>query len=282
METDVPALFDRPVFIIAPPRSGTTLLFGLLARARGVWTIGGESHCVIEAVETLQARARGWESHRLTAADADPGTVHRLAAGFGARLRDREGNRPPAGAAGLRFLEKTPRNCLRVGFLAAAFPDARFIHLYRDPRETVSSMLDAWRSGRFVTLPDLPGWPGPPWSLLLVPGWRALAGREPAEIAARQWAAATDHLLDDLERIPPARRCVARYDRLVADPQAEAERLCAWMGVAWDQAVSAPLPPSRSTLTPPGREKWRRNGEALERALPLVADTAARAAGWAA
>lgn len=275
-------LFSRPVFIIAPPRSGTTLLFDLLARARGVWTIGGESHGVIEGIETLRPRARGWASNRLTAADADPGTVGRLVAGFGAQLRDRDGSRPPPGESGLRFLEKTPRNCLRVSFFAAAFPDARFIYLHRDAKETVSSMLDAWRSGRFVTFPALPGWPGPPWSLLLVPGWRALAGRSLAEIAARQWASAIDHLLDDLETLPPERRSVTRYEALVAEPQAEAERLCRWMEVVWDQQVSAPLPRTRSVLTPPGPEKWRRNAEALEGVLPLVAGTVERAARWAA
>ncbi|HEU4881010.1 MAG TPA: sulfotransferase [Longimicrobium sp.] len=282
MQTDARPLFDRPVFIIAPPRSGTTLLYSLLSTARDVWTIGGESHVVIEAVEPLQARARGWESNRLTAADARESTVRPLVEGFRARLSDRDGKPPPPGASGLRFLEKTPRNCLRVGFFAAAFPDARFIYLYREPRETVSSMLDAWRSPRFVTYPELPGWPGPRWSMLLVPGWRELAGKELAEVVARQWESATAHLLDDLEALPPERRCVARYARLVEAPQEEAERLCAWMGVAWDRPVRAPLPPSRSILEPPKPDKWRRNAEELARVLPLVAPTAERAARWAA
>jgi hypothetical protein len=278
MEDDVCPMFDRPVFIIAPPRSGTTLLFGLLAGARDLWTIGGESHVVIEAIEPLQARARGMESHRLTAADADPAIVRRLENGFRARLRDRDGHRPPAGAAGLRFLEKTPRNCLRVGFFAAAFPDARFIYLHRDARETVSSMLDAWRSRRFVSVHRLPEWPGPPWSMLLVPGWRELAGRELAEIVARQWETATTHLLDDLEALAPERVCVARYEDLVATPQNEAERLCAWMGVVWDREVRAPLAPSPSTLDPPRPGKWRRNQAELRRVLPLIDGTARRAA----
>src|SRR5690606_36855978 len=36
--------FDRPVFIVSPPRSGSTLLFETLAAAPGVFTIGDESH----------------------------------------------------------------------------------------------------------------------------------------------------------------------------------------------------------------------------------------------
>ena len=271
------SIFDRPVFIVACPRSGTSLLFETLAQAPGLWTIGGESHSVIEGVRKLQPSQRGWDSSRLTAEDADPETVRLLTEGLLTRLRNRDGQRPSAGAMGLRLLEKTPRNCLRVPFLTAAFPDALFVYLSRDPRETVSSMLDAWRSGRFVTFPDLPGWKGPPWSLLLVPGWRDLAGKDLAEIVARQWSAATDQLLADLAALPPNRWCTASYDRLVSEPQAEVQRLCAFIGADWDRTLSAPLPLSRTILTSPEPGKWRHNGEALEAVMPLITETVQRA-----
>ena len=118
-----------------------------------------------------------------------------LRAKFQARLRDRDGA-PPTGPAVM--IEKTPKNSLRVPFLRTVFPEARFVFLQRDARETVSSMIEAWGAGTFRTYPDLPGWPDGGWSLLLVPGWRALAGKPVAEIAARQWATTTDILLDDL------------------------------------------------------------------------------------
>lgn len=270
-------MFPRPIFIVASPRSGTSLLFETLAQSPDIWTIGGESHEVIEGIEGLHPSNRDWESNRLTSEDSKPDIARLLEARFLARVRGREGNRPPAGARGLRLLEKTPKNSLRVPFLAAAFPDALFIYLYRDPRETVSSILDAWKSGRFVTYPELPGWTGRPWSLLLVPGWRELAGKGTPEIAARQWLAATSLLLDDLESLPPDRWCVASYDRLVADPQAEVQRLCDFAGLAWDRELTAPLPHSRHTLTSPQPEKWRHNGDELKEVLPLVKETALRA-----
>lgn len=270
-------IFGRPVFIIACPRSGTSLLFETLAQSPDLWTIGQESHVVIEGIQKLQASRRGWDSNRLTAEDADPETVRLLTEGFVARLRNRDGQRPAAGAVGLRFLEKTPRNCLRVPFLAAAFPDAFFLHLYRDPRETISSMLDAWRSHRFVTFPNLPGWQGPPWSMLLVPGWRELAGKGLAEIVARQWSTATDQLLDDLTALSPDRWCVASYDRLISEPQAEIQRLCELIGVDWDRRLSAPLPLSRTILNSPETEKWRHNSEELAAVMPMIAETVQRA-----
>jgi len=269
--------FDRPIFLVSSPRSGSSLLFETLAQAGDLWTIGGESHAAIEEIEGLHPRQRDWESNRLTAADATPDTVRRLAASFSARLRDRDGKAPGPQASGLRLLEKTPKNSLRVPFLAAAFPDALFVYLYRDPRETVSSQLDAWRSGRFVTYPDLPGWSGPPWSLLLVPGWRDLVGLPLAEIAARQWSIATAQLVEDLEALPAGSWCVASYDRLVAEPQAEIVRICDFLDVSWDRELQTPLPHSRHTLTSPEPEKWRHNAEELRPILPLLEEAAARA-----
>jgi Sulfotransferase family len=273
---DASRRFQQPIVIIAPPRSGTTLLYDVLTQAPDLWTIGGESHVVIEAIAKLRAENRGFVSHRLTADDADSCTVRQLSDGFFARLRDREGRRPAPDAVNLRLLEKTPRNCLRIPFLAAAFPDAQFIYLYREPLETISSMLDAWRSGRFVTHAQLPGWNGP-WSMLLVPGWRALAGKNLAEVAARQWAAATTHLLDDLEALDPGRWCVASYPRLLTYPQAEIFRLCRTLDVVWDRMLFPPLPMTNTILTVPAPDKWRRNAAELEPVLPMIADVIERA-----
>lgn len=260
---------------MAPPRSGTTLLFDLLAQAPDLWTIGGESHGVIEGIKHLRASAHDWESSRLTAVDADAATVQRLTARFLIRLRDRDGRRPGKHSR-LRLLEKTPRNCLRLPFLATVFPDARFIYLYREPRETISSMLEAWRSNEFVSYARLPGWPAPPWSLLLVPGWRELIGKELPEIVARQWAAAMECLLDDLRGLPFERCCSVAFDRLLCQPQAEIQRLCDWMGVEWDRTLTTPLAPTHTVLTPPAPEKWRRNAAEIERVLPLIEATVER------
>src|ERR1051325_3879650 len=272
------AAFRRPIFIMAPPRSGTTLLFDLLAQSPGVWTIGGESHRIIEAIPKLRPDARGWESNRLTAADADEETVRRLKEGFAFFMRDRGGTRP---TRALRFLEKTPRNCLRLPFFASAFPDALFLYLYREPRETISSMLEAWRAGTFVSYPFLPDWTGPPWSLLLVPGGRTFPRNDLGEIAARQWAAATTCLLADLAQLPRQRWHVADFERLAREPRREIERLCAWTGIEWDREVTQPLPVTRSAVTPPAPEKWRRNAKQLERVMPLIAATVEQALAFA-
>jgi hypothetical protein len=77
-----------------------------------------------------------------------------------------------------------------------------FVYLYRDVRQTLASMLEAWASSAFQTYPELPGWPGAAWSLLLVPGWEELKGLALPAIVARQWATTTDILIDDLNDLP--------------------------------------------------------------------------------
>src|SRR6185437_6093047 len=100
---------------------------------------------------------------------------------------------------------KTPKNALRTPFLAKVFPDARFIYLYRDPKQVLASMMEAWESGGFRTYPQLPDWKGLPWSMTLIPGWRDLIGKPLPEIVAVQWRTITGVLLDDLAALPTDR-----------------------------------------------------------------------------
>lgn len=273
-------LFDRPVFIISPPRSGSTLLFEILAKAPRLFTIGDESHALIEGLQGLHPRDHDYASNRLDAAAATPALTEELRRRFLAELRDRHGHaseqRP------LRLLEKTPKNALRVPFLAKIFPQAQFVYLYRDPRQTLSSMIEAWESGRFRTYPKLPGWKGLPWSLLLVPGWRDLDGRPLQEIVAAQWNTTTRILLDDLESLPPGRCHVARYDALLADPATEVARLCGALEFDRDRPLDGALPLSRYTVSEPASDKWQRHADLIEPVLPGLQTTIDRAERFAA
>ena len=272
---DGPPRIVDPVFVVCPPRSGSSLLFETLQRSPSLATIGGESHEVIEGIAALTPAQHDWSSNRLDASDATDGVIAHLKERFAGRMRDRDG-RPSRGPT--RLLEKTPKNALRIPFLARAFPDARFVFLYRDPRETVSSMLDAWRSERFVTYRDLPGWDGPPWSLLLTPGWRDLAGRPLGELVSLQWSTTVDAMLDDLAALDVDQWCVASYDRLVAEPLTEIQRLCEFLDIEWDDELAEPLPHSRHTLDSPHPDKWRRNADELS---PFLDDVVAAAANRA-
>ncbi|HET8818939.1 MAG TPA: sulfotransferase [Xanthomonadaceae bacterium] len=269
--------FDRPLFIVSAPRSGSTLLFETLSAAPGLHTIGNESHQLIEGIAALDPVQRGHDSNRLTADDATPEVVAALRARFHAALRDRDG-RPPAPGKPVRMLEKTPKNALRVPFLRAVFPEARFIYLHRDPRQVLGSMIDGWQRGGFRMYPGLPGWTGQPWSFLLVPGWRDLIGRPLGEIVAAQWERTSQCLLDDLADLDASRWISLDYASLLADPKAEVARLCTWAGLDWDRPLGEELPLSRSTMSRPDPDKWRRHADLIEPTLGGLGPVEARIA----
>jgi hypothetical protein len=270
-------MITRPIIIVSPPRSGSSLLFETLSMSPDTWTVGGESHRVIEGVPRLHPRAHGWESNRLGAEDAGAGTTHLVHRRFQAAMHDRGGRRPRRLNGGLRLLEKTPRNALRIPFLRTVFPRATFVYLYREPVETMSSMLDGWRSGHHISYHRLPGWTGLPWSFLLVPQWRWLPPHDLARTVAHQWAVATSTLLDDLAALPSGQRFTVRYHDLVTEPSVVIGALCDRLGLRWDLPIEGPLPLSSTTLDPPEPGKWRRNEVELQPMLKATAGVAARA-----
>lgn len=267
---------ERPIFIVSLPRTGSTLLFETLSRAPMLHTTGEESHHLIEGIEALSLKAHGHDSNRLDASSAVGEVIAQLRARFVQGLRDSSGGQVQAGRA-VRMLEKTPKNALRVPFLAKVFPDALFVYLHRDPRQVLSSMADGWNSGLFVTYPTLPDWSGPSWSFLLTPGWRDLVGKDMAEIVAGQWSSATEVLLEDLSQLPSDRWLGVDYADLVAQPGATTARICAWAGVDWKGPEDERLPLSRFTLTPPDAEKWRKNAAWVESVVDAKRDLVIRA-----
>jgi len=275
---DRPRLFDRPVIIVSAPRSGSTLLFESLAQHQDLWTLGGESHRHLETIRQLRIDSRGYSSNRLLAEDLDGNIAAQLLTNFGESLRNTGGSlwcksvSPPAK---VRFLEKTPKNALRIPFFNALFPDALFIFLIRDLPANASSIIEAWRSGRFVTYPKLPGWHGDlPWSLALIPGWQNLNNSSIGEIAVTQWKVINETIIQDLNNIDPARWIAVSYDQLVADPAHTLSSICRFAGlpdsVGFGDIKAGELPASRYTLTPPSPEKWRINEKYLVDFLPLA------------
>ena len=272
---------ERPVFIVAAPRSGSTLLFETLRRHPGLWSLGDESHAEIENVAGLSPRERGFLSNELAATDATEAAKAALFRNFALQLQDAAGRRwvtldGGARAPGVRLLEKTPKNALRIPFLQALFPDALFLFLHRDPAANLGSMLDAWQSGRFVTYADLPGWQGPPWSLLLPSGWQQFSGRPLAQTVAHQWRSANQAVMGELDRLPKERWRVLDYAELLADPAGVVARAASFMGLpeapGLQRSLREGLPLSRYTLSTPSQDKWRRHEAALDPVLPGLRD----------
>jgi Sulfotransferase family len=267
-------VFERPIFILAVPRAGGRLLAKLLATSNDLWTIEGGTDGIVEGISSLHPARRGWDSHQLTDLDAGADTVRALRSALAAELRDShqrrlaeipDNDRPPR----VRLIEGTSENALRVPFLAATFPDACFVFVHRDARQNVSSLLEAWHDDAFIRIPSLPGWPRGAWHCLLPDGWRDYGDAPLVDVAAFQWAAANQRVLDDLEWLARDRWTVVEYAELLAWPRGVIERVLALAGLDMGEALDVALARAQPLFggAPSSPIKWRSNCEFRESAL---------------
>ena len=114
-------LDDRLVFVLGSPRSGTTFLAGAIGSLPGFVDLG----------EVAPVKAAVPELARL-----EPAVAAR-------RLRRTLAVARRVGLVGaVRPVEQTPELAHLVDVVARAFPDARIVHIVRDGRDVVSSLLD--------------------------------------------------------------------------------------------------------------------------------------------
>lgn len=114
----------RPLFIIGMPRSGTTLVEGLLARHAAVRG-GGE----LTEMGLIAEQAGGYPAALAAMSEK---RRRALAARYLARLSEID-----PGAEWVS--DKMPLNFLHLGLIARLFPDAVILHCRRDPRDVVWS-----------------------------------------------------------------------------------------------------------------------------------------------
>jgi hypothetical protein len=265
---------ERPVVVLGCPRSGTTVLLQALLRSPELRSVQSEGHILWDE---FHATPRGWDSDALTAADVTR------------RERDYVYCAIRLWTRGARFVDKTPENCLRVGYLSALFPDATYVFLRRRAADNVSSLIEAWKARpRFVKyrLPEeltgLGELSGNRWSLVLVPGWRELVDAPLEEICARQYVACNEAVLEARRELPDSRWIDVAYEDVVRAPAKELRRLYGELGLAFGDAARSyadglARAPTATALTAPRSGKWRdQNPETVARVQPLVADVERR------
>jgi hypothetical protein len=210
---------DGPIFVVGAPRSGTTLLRAMLDRHSRIgicdetfffyWVAARERVFGDLRDEARRARAvdRFLETRRIRRLGLDlaalRATLLREATSYPAFFRALlEAYARSKGKA--RGGEKTPQHALVASKLLEWYPDARLLHLVRDPRDVVASLRRMpWGSGSVLTDAKL---------------WRAcVAGAEACE--------------DD------PRTLLVRYESLIAEPERELARICAALGEAFEPAM---------------------------------------------
>ncbi len=205
-----------PFFIVGCARSGTTLLRDLL-RSHPRLTIPNESHfipafyhcygnpkSVREAVVIARAILRlqyvqAWALPMTEQTFADCRTYDEIISRIYQAWARKEG-KP-------RWGDKTPHYVTRIPVLAKAFPDARFIHIYRDGRDVARS----WIRARF----------GPQNVFTAAQDWKARV------TAGRQSGLA----------LPRHRYLEVKYETLLERPEETMQKVCLFLDELYDPAV---------------------------------------------
>jgi hypothetical protein len=263
------ASLDRPLFIVGCGRSGTTLLGEVLGRhpelghqneRRDIWVVEPRTD-----VWSRRAAARGGRVE-LGAEDARPAVARAVACRFAAELWL---------AGKPRMVSKTPINAFRIGWLAAMFPDARFIHIVRDGFRVAESIA------RYGPTVQWYGHGDYKWRLLVEAARRRGLGELVplcADDVARgmlEWRLSVTTAREALHRLSPERWIEIRYEALLRDPTARCADIEAFAALAPSaamrayaaQAVREPAAPPR----PPRSDLERIGG-------PLLGEFAAEVA----
>jgi hypothetical protein len=192
----------------------------------------------------------------LTAADVDAEHAQRVGDLVAAHVKYHRGR---------RFINKNTRNSRRVLYLDAIFPEAVFLHVVRDPRAVVASLLAVhwW--------PDLPLW----WSDDQTPRALAAAGSKPEAVAAEHWVKSVERLLADARHLPPSRYLEIRYEAFTESPETVLSSVCTFAGLSSSARITEAL--RRRTVSSQNvKYKSQFGDEALRTVELIVAPLAAR------
>ena len=214
----------EPIFVVGTGRSGTTLL-QLMLNAHPSIAICGELH-YFDEIQHIKRLLPSLDSHhsieQLHSYIQRTETASRLLDGeriFGAGIERLKQDPSPsyekflkyvleeyAQAEGARrFGEKTPANVRYILDILSIFPNARIVHLIRDPRDVVASRLEMpWASNSL---------------LVHIVKWRAEV------CSASDFSDMTENYMELL------------YEDLIEQPECKLKKICQFLGEEYSDAM---------------------------------------------
>lgn len=213
---------DRPIFIVACPRSGTTLL-QLMLSAHPRISIPPENRFLLDAYRARRTfgnlrekekregladwiiARRKWNDFKLDAEKVKSAIVDgppTIGSALGIVLREyaTKNGKP-------RWGDKRPVYLNHLPWLLEMFPDIQIVHIIRDGRDCVASLkrMPWWTTGSIAAISR--------WIQAMHMGRRARAS------------------------IPPDQYYELQYEHLVANPREELEKLCAFLGEEFSEVM---------------------------------------------
>ncbi len=248
-----PSLAESPIFIVAFPRSGTTLL-ELTLDAHPLLASMDEQPFLLNALNDLRAQGVEYphELRKLTASQLDA-----VRSSYWERVRRKVVLQP-----GQRLVDKNPLNILRLPVIRRLFPNARILLAIRHPCDVlVSCFMQSFRSPEFALLcADL---------LTLANGYRR----------AMDFWYQQEEILDAAVAVREV-----RYETFVVDFESQVRGIAEFLELPWDERMLAPgahaqakgfiSTPSYSQVVQPVSNKavgrWRSYERHLAPVIPVV------------
>jgi hypothetical protein len=192
-----------PLFIVGMPRSGTTLVEQILASHHSVFGAGERTE-LLRTVGRISAQQIGATSFPEAVWTMSVEALHQVGADYVAALQ-------PLAPDASRIVDKMPANFACVGLIRLILPNAKIIHVSRNPVDTCLSCFSKLFSGE------------QPFSYDLAELGRYYHGYK--DLMAH-WRAV----------LPPGVMLEVEYESLVRDFNTQARRIIAHCDLPWDSA----------------------------------------------
>jgi amino acid adenylation domain-containing protein len=243
----------RAAFVLAPPRSGTTLLRVMLGGHPQLFAPPELELLPYTTLAERRAAFAGPQAYRLEgvtravvqltgeSADEAQARLERMAdegvsvADFYLWMQNRLGGR--------LLVDKTPTYAWDPATLAAGeelFEEPLYIHLVRHPYGMIRSFEEARIDQVF---------------------WRTEQPYTRRELAEILWTVAHQNIASFFAGIPAERRLEVHFEQLVREPEAELERLSHFLGIEYVPAMANPYEDKKSRMTDGLRAESRMIGD---------------------
>jgi len=206
----------EPIFIIGLPRTGTTLVERILGNHSAVFAAGELNNFAMQLMQQVrqlagpQKLSRHELVHKSTELD-----FQKLGLAYLNSSRPRTGHTP-------HFVDKMPLNFLYAGLIHLSLPQAKIIHLVRNPMDTCYAIYKQLFQDAY------------PWSY------------DPAEIAT--YYLAYRRLMAHWQSVIPSVIHTVQYENLVTDTESQARLLLDHCHLNWeDQCLEFHKSTSAST-----------------------------------
>ena len=195
-----------PIFIVGMPRTGTTLVERILTSHSQVRAVGELTDFPLLLTAMVQEKLAGAPASELEIDASLRLDFHELGRRYTESARQLAGNSP-------YFVDKLPYNFLYCGYILAALPNAKIIHLRRDPLDTCYAVYKTRFFNAYSYSYDL-------------------------EELADYYIAYRAHM-DHWHEVLPGRILDVTYEELVHDQQTQTRRILEWCGLPWEASVLA-------------------------------------------